>query len=558
MMPDGTNPLLQNQSLVRFNTSGTEQVSYSNTVVTPLVGPILTVTKSSVETEASLGQSITYRIVMTNTGNKDAQVTVFDTIPEGTSLIANSVLLNGIPLPGVSPGSGIPAGTLQVNGTITIVFQVIVVSIPADLQLSNQAVARYSFQADDDRVVTGSEPSNVITIPVKPFFVSARLSASTNTTFVGDIVTYETFIVNEGNTAIINIIMKMPVPPGMQFIQGSVVINDMIAPTLNPEIGIPVATVAPGASVKISFRMQVVQIPPSESFFSQATVSYTVGGGSYSLETNTVTIQAYAAGLQVVTSVNYDRATVSDTLKYTIVVRNNGTLAVDAELEITIPDNTLFVWNSIYINGVLQRGAQPSDRLPLGTLTAGSQSVVTYEVQIPSTVTIQKPLITNLAEAYYTFRLPDGRLIQLTDDSNTVVTELVVPILQLHAEADPSVVEIGCTTECKVVTVNVGNWPAGVVLSELIPANTSYVAGSLRWSGVSGGLVMINGTVSLGIIHPNQEVTICYKILVKEDDASHRIHRYMVAAYRYELDGRSYSGEVRSNTITIIIEDYDE
>ncbi|WP_282942389.1 DUF11 domain-containing protein [Paenibacillus sp. RC67] len=559
MSPDPMpNPLLQNQSLVRFSNAGVEQVAYSNTVVTPLIGPNLTLIKSSVEKEASLGKAITYRIGIANTGNRDAEVTLFDTLPAGTAFIANSVLRDGVPLPGITPITGIPVGIIQINSPVEVVFQVIVVTVPSDLQISNQAEAHYTFVAEEERIVEGTVVSNLVTIPVSAFLVSASLVASTEYTFIGDIITYGITIINEGNETLSDLLVKMPLPPGTQFVLGSVVVDGMYAPSYNPIDGIPLQPLLPGASSQIAFRLQVTEMPPTSQLASLAEIQYTVGEYPYTLDTNPVTVQVVDPGLSIVNSVNYVRATISDTLQYQIVIVNDGSLALEVTLSISVPAGTLFVWDSIYINGIQLKGARPSDPIRLGLLAAGAQAIITFEASIPSMNTAVVPVISNQAKAIFTFRLPDGRIIQNSAISNTVETEVVVPIIELHAEVDPKIVEIGFMTECKVLAANVGNWPANIILTGFIPKGTSYVEGSLRVIGDPMQPNIVDGTVPLGVLMPSNTYLVLYDITVYEDDRLHRLNRYIMALYEYELNGRIYSGEVRSNVFTIFVEHKDE
>lgn len=44
-----------------------------------------------------------------------------------------------------------------------------------------------------------------------------------------------------------------------------------------------------------------------------------------------------------------------DNLRYELTVTNNGNLAVNAVLTDAIPSGTLFVWDSVLLNGVLQK-----------------------------------------------------------------------------------------------------------------------------------------------------------------------------------------------------------
>ncbi|XOK64580.1 hypothetical protein ACJ7K1_16265 [Paenibacillus elgii] len=561
MTPDTiTNRLLQNQSLVRFHTAGAEQVAYSNMVVTPLVGPILTLNKSALAAEASLGQIITYRITITNTGNKSAQVTLVDALPAGTSFIANSVLLDGVPMPGIDPVSGIPLGTVQVERLAEIVFQVIVISIPAGLQLRNQAEARYTFLTEEGRVVSGSAMSNYVTIPVKSYLLSSFLRASTEYTFIGDNVTYGITLINEGNETIQDLLVRMPLPPGAQWVPGSVVLDDIHAPSLDPTAGIPIGVLAPGAFLHISFRLHVIEMPSDSQIVSQADIQYTVGEQSLTAQTNTVKLQVFDPGLSVISSVNDDRATLGDTLKYEIIVSNNGTLAVEAVLSLVIPKETLFVWDSIYVNGTHLMGAKPSDSIRLGVIKAGSQALVAFEVSIPHITTTFIPIIQYAANVHFTFRLPDGRLVQKTAVSNTSETELVFPLIQLQASVDPNELEMGDTAEYRVEAANKGNWPAEIKLTELIPQGALYVDGSPRKTvaiatEVSPGM---NAGISLGTLTPGSSIAAFYKIRVIEDNRYHRLQHVIVAQYRYELNGRFYTGEARSNGVTIVVYPMDE
>lgn len=97
-----TQPVVTNQSMVLFNSAaGVDGIVYSNTVNTPVVGPVLSLLKSTDKLHASLGDTLVYTFKASNNGNTDAFLTVFDILPEGVSFISNSVLRDGVPLPGL-------------------------------------------------------------------------------------------------------------------------------------------------------------------------------------------------------------------------------------------------------------------------------------------------------------------------------------------------------------------------------------------------------------------------------------------------------------------------
>ncbi|WJH29823.1 DUF11 domain-containing protein [Paenibacillus sp. CC-CFT742] len=234
-MSQSSGPLshwLQNQSLVRFSSGTTEleQVAYSNTVVTPWVGPRLAVRKEANVTVAALGQSITYQIEITNSGNRTAIVYVVDPLSEDTSLLPNSVLRDGIPLPGASPQLGLPPAEVTPGATLRYHFQVAIVRLPPTLKLINQAQVNYEFLTPEGRTVTGRELSNTVEVTLASSRLEVALQSDHIPTFSGDIVLYSVVVSNPGFLTATGAKVTIALPAGLGFIPASVVINGMFAP----------------------------------------------------------------------------------------------------------------------------------------------------------------------------------------------------------------------------------------------------------------------------------------------------------------------------------------
>lgn len=105
--------VLNNQSTVSFTSGAFSATTFSNTVTTPVYQPILTAVKTGDQAIATVGDTVVYSIAISNAGNYGASVTLTDTIPAGTELVPNSVIVNGASVPGADPASGIPLGSFQ-------------------------------------------------------------------------------------------------------------------------------------------------------------------------------------------------------------------------------------------------------------------------------------------------------------------------------------------------------------------------------------------------------------------------------------------------------------
>lgn len=553
-------PVVRNQSRVLYSSAaGTDAIAFSNTVNTSVVSPVLSVFKTASAISVSLGDTLVYKFTVRNNGNIAGSATLVDPLPQGVSFIANSVLRDGVPLPGVTPSSGIPLGPIAPGTQVNVSFQVIVVSLPASLELRNKATARYDFVTPEGREVQSEVSSNVSKVSLAAFLLSSFLSANTNTTFVGDVITYTLQLRNEGARSLSGLIARIPVPEGAVYIPGSVIVGDMYVPGDDPATGIPLGTMAPGASLAVSFRARVTLLPPSSVLGTKAAVSYEEGDETYQTTSNPAQINVVSPGVSVRLRTDLLKAVPGDNLRYEFFVSNNGNLAVDATLTDAIPPGTLFVWDSITVNGIPRKGIRPSDGIPLGTVRAGETVNVQFLVSIPAITDIRTlSAVGNQGSVQYTFLLPDGRNVRQSVRSNTVTTQLLSPIITAEIANDPLIVETGGIVGFRISVHNSGNTPAEVSVIRIIPPAT-ILDPDLIYVGTLGSQgVPYNGTVQLGTLDPGESATISYYVKVNVDYLGHIITGYCNALYTFALDYRKYSGEARSNSYQIQIEEFSE
>ena len=226
-----------------------------------------------------------------------------------------------------------------------------------------------------------------------------------------------------------------------------------------------------------------------------------------------------------------------DTLRYTITVKNIGTeSAVNVSLRDSIPANTTYVANSTTLNGApvadtggtspLQNGMlinAPEDPTP-GAMRADASSTpdnvatITFDVvvdpnAVDGTIISNQGFVngTGTGSGPFPEKPSDDPDTPAVDDpTRDIVGNL--PLLsaqktvQLQGDLNSNgFVDPGDRLRYTITIVNSGATPAtGVVLSDPVPANTTYVAGSVLLdgnpvSGVSPPILQIPiGTLSAG------------------------------------------------------------
>ncbi|MDH6373918.1 putative repeat protein (TIGR01451 family) [Paenibacillus sp. PastF-3] len=555
-----TQPVVTNQSMVLFNSAaGVDGIVYSNTVNTPVVGPVLSLLKSTDKSHASLGDTLVYTITASNNGNTEAVVTVYDTLPEGVSFISNSVLRDGVPLPGATPSSGITLGSIAPQSQVNIAFQVVIISLPSTLVLQNKALGRFSFATPEGRIINGDLYSNSVFVSLLSYQLSTSLTASTPTSFIGDVVTYTLRLTNEGNSLLNQISATISIPNGAVFIPGSVIAGGVYYPESDPMQGIGIGQLDKDLSIDISFRVRVTEIPPSLDLTNRAAVTYTVDDDPNITESNTVVVSLVLAGVTISKRVDHVTAAPGDNLRYELTVSNSGNLAVNAILTDAIPPGTLFVWDSVLLNGVMQKGARPADGIQLGTLRGGTSAVVVFQVSVPAAINIQAiGAVQNHGSVQYTFVLPDGRTVRQTSRSNTVTTLIVTPVISLETHAKPTLVEEGEHVQCWVSLTNSGNWPAKISLDRLSPEECLIDPSSIVIDGIPNPQSSFNGILSLGTVKGAATVNIHYFVRVSEHVMMRFLKGLVTAQYSFNLDGREYAGKSQSNSYTLTVDEISE
>ena len=206
-----------------------------------------------------------------------------------------------------------------------------------------------------------------------------------------------------------------------------------------------------------------------------------------------------------------------ETLRYTITVKNIGNAdAVDVVLRDAVPVNTNYVAGSTTLNGTplpdsaglspLVNGMlinSPADPTP-GSMPADASSnpanvaTITFDVVVDPNV-VDGTIISNQG---FVSAIPNGIVDQPSDDPDTPIAndptrDIVGNLPLLYAEkrvvlfgdlGSPGIVDPGDVLRYTITVQNSAAIPAtGVVLTDSVPANTTYVANSTLLNGLPVG-----------------------------------------------------------------------
>ncbi|MEK5395800.1 beta strand repeat-containing protein [Paenibacillus sp. FSL K6-2859] len=507
--------LLNNQSTVSFTSGVLSNVAFSNIVSTPIYLPILAAAKSSNTVQATVGDTITYTINVTNTGNYGALATLSDTIPSGTTFVPNSVLIQGAPAPGADPAAGIPLGVISAGATLSVMFSVLITTLPASQQLINQASVAFAYTLPDGRTFNSSINSNSTSISVSSPNVIVTKSSPATDAVVGDTITYNMTVTNSGIANINNVNISDPIPAGSTFVTGSVLVDGIPHLNANPANGISLGTIAPGVSVNISFNTIVNVLPNPATLTDQASVSFTSGAFSGSSFSNTLVIPVYQPIIVVIKGADRTAATVGDTITYSLKVTNTGNLTANVVITDTIPSGAIFVPNSVLVNGVPQPGSDPSTGLNIGAVAPGSTITVTITLQVTVASLPSPQQLVNQASSTFSFTPPDGRLLTGTSVSNVLIIPVSSPdvsVVKSTASVDAVVGDIITYT---IVVTNLGISPVNnVIIVDPIPAGSQFVTGSITVDGTPRPNGSPASGIAIGTIAAGASSTITFQVQV--------------------------------------------
>jgi len=395
----------------------------------------------------------------------------------------------------------------------------------------------------------GESDTDQVRITVAPHPLSLTKVADVSAVAPGGEIGYELTVTNGGDGPVDQVVLRDVIPQHAS-LTGTVTTNQGAVVGTSP-IEIDLGTLAPEASVEVSFRV-TVDVPLDgavEAIENRATVQAAglpplpsddpstpepfdptvtpVEGSPVDLHPTLVAAKtdslAFDADGDGVPSPG-------DEIAYTIEITNaGGAPATDVTLTDLVPENASLVPGSLETSAGTVVGESPVE-VSLGELPAGAVATVTFRVAVDLPLPAGVDRITNQGTVT-SAELPavltdDPDLGGDADPTETILTaapELVAEKtdrLALDADGDGAV-SPGDEVEYTVTVRNVGNTAAiGVGLADPVPDHAAIVPGSVSASEGTVDQEAPSVVVSLGEIAGGADVTVRFRVTVENPIAA--------------------------------------
>ncbi|MDA2760989.1 cell surface protein, partial [Bacillus cereus group sp. Bc005] len=529
----------------------------TNIVTNPVLDAMITMVKSVDQTLVTLGDTITYTTLLTNTGNTNAtNITFTDLIPNGTTFITDSVTIGGITQIGLNPNTGITIGSIAPNSSISIAFQVTATSTPAQNPIVNSATASYTFIADPNApIVSRSVTSNTTFTTINTATILSSKQVDKAFSHIGDTLTYTVTLTNNGNSSAQNVIFTDTMPSGTTFIANTFSINGVPQSGANPVNGVNIGPITAGATVNVSFQVNVTSLPTENPIVNFSSTSYQLISppDTETSISNPVSTQIKEAILSMTKNESASFADIGQTAFYTTSITNVGnTDATNIIFTDVLPSGLTFVPNTLTVDGVLQPNANPNTGVLLAALPPNEIYSIVFQVTVSSIPPINPA--PNTASTTYEFTVdPVNPPVSSSATSNTTLLQINNANIISTKTADLTFADVSNTITFTLNLPNTGNVAAtDVTVIDILDSNLSFVPNSFTVNGQTIPNADLSTGVNIGSINGGNTAIVTFQATVTTLPTLNPISNSASITYHYVVDPSqpSITTSNQSNTTT--------
>lgn len=248
------------------------------------------------------------------------------------------------------------------------------------MSITNKAILNSNMSKNGQTLHSTSE-SNTNIITILSTDVTVTKSTAKLWTIKNDTFTLTTKIANNTNFNIENFYLKDVLSSDAQFKTGSIRIENEQYQDANPidDFTFPV-TIGAGVEIELMYDITIVDNPTSSAIETGGQIRFSIDQTEHTVTSNQLSIPIESNDIYILKSANLKIAKIGDTITYTIIISNEGTLLnTDLVLIDELSEKLSFVKGSVKINDQTDADADPTTGIQLDDIDTNQQIKVQFD-----------------------------------------------------------------------------------------------------------------------------------------------------------------------------------